>query len=337
MTLERSVSLPAEDYLGQHITDRELLRASWQLVGPVSDLSEAGDHIVREIAEAPIVLTRAESGAIHGFFNVCRHRAGPVATCDGKGAKRLRCAYHGWVYGLDGQLLKAPEMDGAEDFDLRAIRLSPIAVQEWGGMIYVRLNDGMEFQSWLDGLDIDGLELEGMRLHHRRVHPVACNWKVYVDNYLEGYHVPFIHPELNKAVTMREYHTELGSYWSLQRSPVSDAGGAYESGEARYAFLFPNIMLNVLPGRVQTNRVTPRGENACDVEFAYYYAPGHEDRAAADERFSDEIQEEDRLICERVQRGLESGAYIPGRLCPRHEAGVWHWQELYRSFTSVAR
>ena len=130
------------------------------------------------------------------------------------------------------------------------------------------------------------------------------------------------HSEQNKA----QHFSEC---WSLQRSPV-EASGAYGAGTGLYFFLFPNTMLNIMPGRVQTNRVVPISKDSCQVEFDFYYAPDAVERAAADAEFSDEVQEEDRLICERVQKGLQSGVYEPGRLSPRRESGVWHFHTWLR-------
>ncbi len=131
-------------------------------------------------------------------------------------------------------------------------------------------------------------------------------------------------------VSYPEYKTELGAYWSLQRSPIDGETEAYASGEALYFFIYPNTMLNILPGRMQTNRVVANGPEACRVEFDFYYADSETHRADADNRFSDEVQEEDRLICEHVQKGLASGSYEPGRLSPSQEAGVWHFHNLLR-------
>jgi choline monooxygenase len=173
-------------------------------------------------------------------------------------------------------------------------------------------------------------DLAGMRHHHSRIYEVAANWKTYIDNFLEGYHLPFVHPGLSDVVSYPQYRTELADFWSLQRAPVSDPNGIYADGEALYFFIYPNTMLNILPGRMQSNRVVPDGPSHCRIEFDFYYAPGFESMAKADDAFSDEIQGEDKLICERVQLGLESGAYRPGRLSPTQEAGVWHWQTLLR-------
>ena len=205
-------------------------------------------------------------------------------------------------------------------------------------MVFARIGPGEAFGDVMAGIEalVPSERLEAMQHHHQRIYDVDCNWKVYVDNYLEGYHLPFVHPGLTQVVSYPEYKTELARFWSLQRSPIDAETDAYAAGEALYFFIYPNTMLNILPGRMQTNRVIPDGPDKCRVEFDFYYAPGAEKRAEEDDRFSDEVQDEDRLICEHVQKGLSCGHYEPGRLSPDQEAGVWHWQNLLREVYATA-
>lgn len=319
----------AEDIF--HAENKRILAPSWQLVAPAESVKGGGDLVTREVGGVPILVVRTGDGALNGFYNICPHRAGPLATCDQRGTKRLRCRYHGWIYDHEGNLRTAPEMQGAEGFDRDTIRLDPVDVHEWGGLIFARAGDGPSFSDIFAGIDVIvvGDVLRNMVHHTARLYDVAANWKVYIDNFLEGYHLPLVHPGLTQLVDYADYKTELGRYWSLQRSPVEESG-PYAAGEGLYFFIYPNTMLNIMPGRLQTNRVVPTGLESCRVEFDFYYAPGAEGRASEDLRFSDQVQEEDRLICEHVQKGLASGVYKPGRLSPSREAGVWHWQNLLR-------
>src|SRR5690606_22346604 len=136
-------------------------------------------------------------------------------------------------------------------------------------------------------------------------------------------------PELNRMLDYRSYRTECARWHSLQWSPLESAGELYGAGEALYYWLWPNTMLNILPGRVQTNRVLPLGPGRCRVEFDFHYAPGTDaGRIALDAGFSDVVQHEDIAICEQVQRGLASGSYHAGRLNPLRESGVHQFHEL---------
>lgn len=338
--LAHASALAAEWYCRADVFEwdcQHLLSQHWQVIAPASQVAEPGDVLTRELAGVPIIVLRDESGALNGFFNVCRHRAGPVATCDASKQRHLRCAYHGWTYDLGGRLVHAPEMEDAAGFDATEISLRPVDIREWQGFIFARAGNDPVFDATLDAVtDVAGsAAFAGLQHHSAKLYDVQANWKVYVDNFLEGYHLPFVHPGLMQVLDYRDYETELGDGWSLQRAPV-EASGAYGAGTGLYFFLFPNTMLNIMPGRVQTNRVVPISKDSCQVEFDFYYAPDAVERAAADAQFSDEVQEEDRLICERVQKGLQSGVYEPGRLSPRRESGVWHFHAWLRQVYGAA-
>jgi choline monooxygenase len=341
---DTATALPARYYVDAAMAaiDRHaILERSWQLLAHVSQLREAGDHIVADLGGLPVIGVRGGDGTIRVFHNVCRHRAGPIAQCDGLRAKSLRCRYHGWNYGLDGVLLSAPEMKDATDFDLADVRLPQLAVKVWQGLVFAAVDAGgaPDFDAFVAGIDARlgtdrGLEHYGG--HHRASYDIACNWKVYVDNYLEGYHVPHVHPGLNRLLDYRSYRTELSRWHSLQWSPLESDASLYGNGDALYYWLWPNAMLNILPGRLQTNRVIPLGVDRCRVLFDSYYAldaSGSADEAKrnADLAFSDEVQHEDLGICEDVQRGFASGSYVPGRLNPLRETGVHHFHELLRA------
>ncbi len=319
---------------------RAIFDRGWQLLAHICQLQQAGDHVIADFAGLPVIAVRGGDGEIRVFHNVCRHRAGPIAQCDGLAAKSLRCRYHGWTYGLDGVLKSAPEMGGAPDFNVEDVRLPQLAVRVWQGMVFAAVDEALapDFNAFVAGIDARigadrGLEHYGH--HHRVGYDVACNWKVYVDNYLEGYHVPHIHPGLNKLLDYRSYLTETAEWYSFQFSPLESADGLYGSGDALYYWLWPNTMLNILPGRLQTNRVVPRGVDHCRVEFDFYYTCDESGEARArreaDLAFSEEVQLEDLTICEDVQRGLASGSYQAGRLNPLRENAVYHFQELLRA------
>ena len=311
----------------------------WQLVAHAGRLQAPGDHVVVDFGALPVLAVRGADGAIRAFHNVCRHRAGPIAWCDGRGARSLRCRYHGWTYGLDGQLRSAPEMDAAEGFDVSSVQLPRLAVREWNGLVFAAADEAraIPFDALVAGIDArlgPNAAFADYTSHHHAAYEVGCNWKVYVDNFLEGYHLPHVHPELNRILDYRSYRTELAQWHSLQWSPLESGEGLYGNGDALYYWLWPNTMLNILPGRLQTNRVVPLGADRCRVEFDTYYpgaAAGADARRDADIAFSDEVQHEDIAICEAVQRGLASGSYEAGRLNPLRESGVHHFHELLRT------
>jgi len=342
--LENSYALHAQFYRDEKwlaVEGQQVFANTWQLFGHASQLLHAGDHIVGEVAGKPVIVVRQHSGELKAFYNVCRHRAGPLATCSGKAAKALHCRYHGWTYTLDGQLKAATEMQDASDFQVNDIRLTPVQVREWQRFVFVALSENVPaFEDVFSEIveRVKPNDIASMQFHSRVVYAIDCNWKVYIDNFLEGYHLPFVHPGLSKVLDYRSYDTELHPWYSLQHSPIRNNEDLYADGHAYYYFVYPNIMLNILPGRLQTNRIVPTGLNRCIVEFEHYYSTDPLMQACIDneQQFSHQIQQEDITICEHVQRGLASSAYEAGRLNPKREAGVWHFQNLLRrAYASV--
>ncbi|MEO0558788.1 MAG: SRPBCC family protein [Bacteroidota bacterium] len=345
--LERADTIPSSWYTDARIEPLEqaaVFRPSWQVVGHVSQMPRAGDYLCTTVAGEPVIVVRDGKGELRAFYNVCRHRGGPLALDDHGSCRVLQCKYHGWTYLLDGSLRGVPRFDRTELFDKTDHGLVPVAVGVWQGLVWVCTDPQLELATTLGGIAerIAPLDLHNLQFHSRVTYDVACNWKVYVDNYLEGYHLPLVHPELCKTLDVSAYITETFDRTSLQHSPIRqrDDGSLYGEGDAFYWFVFPNVMLNILPGRVQTNVVLPNGPDRCRVVFDYFYADVTSSEAqrqiADDLAFSDDVQQEDIEICERVQLGLASRGYDRGRFSVECEAGVHHFQALLKGAFSTA-
>ena len=340
--LPRADTIPSAWYTDPrfHAIDSELVFArTWQNVGHAAQVAQEGQYLVATVADDPVIVVRGRDGVLRAFFNVCRHRGGPLALEDGC-ARALQCKYHGWTYLLDGTLRGVPAMDRTELFDRADFALVPLRVDTWQGLVFVNLDpDAAPLATFVAGIAerIAPLRLDGLKFTREVRYPVEANWKVYVDNYLEGYHVPYVHPELVKLYDYQNYVTETFDWYSLQYSPLTGANTLYSrdgGGDAFYYCLFPNFMLNILPGRLQTNHVQPLGPDRCEVVFRYFHdeTESAEARRRIDEdvAYSDAVQAEDAGICARVQRGLGSRAYDRGRFSVKYEAGVYHFQELLR-------
>lgn len=342
--IERSETIPSSWYTRPEFHDLELetvFSRTWQGIGHVSQLAE-DDPIAATVAGNPLLVLQGTEGRPQTFYNVCCHRGGPLAVKrsgeDGSNCV-LQCQYHGWTYRLDGSLRGVPRFDRTELFDKRDFGLIPVATDVWDGLVFVNLSSSeLQVSKLLDGVAdrIAPIDISKFRFVLREDYDVRCNWKMYVDNYLEGYHVPFVHPELCKMYDFREYTAETSKWYLLQHVPLDADESFYgrTGGTAFYYFLFPNFMLNILPGRLQTNLVIPVDADRCRVIFQYYYEDTEsmkgQELIARDIEYSDEIQKEDIDICERVQVGLSSRAYDRGRLSPEAEQGVYHFQTLLR-------
>jgi choline monooxygenase len=323
-----------------HQLDSEAIFArTWQGVGHEGRLPEEGSWFVADVAGDPVVVVRDGSGELRAFYNVCRHRGGPLATKDGCG-RVLQCEYHGWTYQLDGTLRGVPHWNLVELFDREDYGLVPIRVQSWEGQIFVNLDPGAApLDQVLGGISerISPVRPGQLQNYRRVEYDVRANWKVYVENFLEGYHVPIVHPELMTLYDFRSYKTETHDWYSLQTSGLTSEQNIYEragGGEAWYYCVFPNYMLNILPGRLQTNLVVPVDHQNCRVIFEYFYDDIKSEAARRkideDIAFADRVQDEDIDICEHVQRGLQSRGYDRGRFSVKFESGVYHFQNLVR-------
>lgn len=339
LPLEIAETIPSSWYTSSDMQKLEvdaIFAKTWQYVGRADQVRKTGDQFIAEIAGESILIVRGKDDVLRGFYNVCRHRGGPLATEDGC-ATVLQCKYHGWTYALDGSLRGVPDWDRVELFDKSDFGLVPIRIEVWESLIFANLdNDAKSLAYYIDGIAerIAPINLSKYQFHSRLKYEVNCNWKVYVDNYLEGYHVPIVHPELMKLYDFNEYKTETFGWYSLQYSPLNGEENIYSSGDgdALYYQIFPNLMLNILPGRLQTNLVIPVSAEKCVVYFDYFYAEGTSGAKIKDDlEFSDAVQAEDIGICELVQRGLRSRSYDKGRFSVKRENAVHHFQSLLKS------
>jgi len=335
--LEEACTIPAPWYLDPRIAELERERVfggNWIAVGRADQVAASGQFFTAEIAGEPLVVVRGTDGELRAFFNVCRHHAAAVINAPCGSVQHLRCPYHGWTYGLDGTLKGAPEFAGVCNFDRAANGLVPVRVATWEQFVFVKLNeDAPSLGDFLGDLParITPLSLGKLHFFERKSYTLACNWKVYVDNYLDGgYHVPHLHKGLNSVLDYKEYTIENSDHYSLQSSPMVAANedatvSATRTGDrAYYYWIYPNFMVNIYEGVMDTNLVLPLSPDKCLVQFDFYFADTSEARKqynADSIAVSDRVQDEDVSICESVQRGLSSRAYNAGRLSVRREGG----------------
>ncbi|HEY2934740.1 MAG TPA: SRPBCC family protein [Acidobacteriota bacterium] len=340
-------TLPAQWYTDAEVFEREktqIFGRTWQLVGRTEQAASAGDYFTADIAGEPVIVARGHDNKLRALSNVCRHRAGPVA--EGKGNRKLfQCSYHGWTYQLDGRLLGTPDFEGPECFVDQAGDLPLFQVDTWGPLIFVKLEPGgPSLAEFLEDLParIGRSDWSAMQPVARKDWYIECNWKVYVDNYLEGYHIPIVHPSLYREIDYSRYRTETRRYYSIQHSPIRRSGTriavdqSQPENEAQYFWIFPNLMLNFYPDNFSTNLIVPLEPGRTLTVFEWYFRnpelPETKQALTRTVEFSDEIQIEDIDVCQSVQRGLRSRHYTSGPYSPQRENGVHHFHGLLHEF-----
>ena len=323
---------------------------SWQFAGDAGLVAEPGRvHpflFLEGCVEEPLVLTRDAKGAVHCLSNVCTHRGNLVvqesATC-----ANLKCNYHGRRFGLDGAFEHMPEFKDARGFPTKADDLPRLGVERWGEFLFTAIEPAVPFHDWsgevarrLVGIPLDGLEFDAAR---SRDYEVRANWALYVDNYLEGLHIPFIHGALNAQLDYGAYSTELFRFGNLQVGYGDGADAVFEIPRtspdhgrqvaAYYAWLFPNLMLNFYPWGLSINVVKPLAVDRTRVSFfAYVGDPSKLDRGAG--AGLGRVEAEDEAAVEAVQKGVRSRLYDRGRYSPTKEQGVHQFHRLIAAATS---
>jgi choline monooxygenase len=352
-SLETAWTIPAPWYFDTRIAQLErdsVFAGNWQAIGRLDQVREPGQFFTIDVNQEPLLIARGEDGKLRAFYNVCRHHAAAVEPQASGCAKQFRCPYHGWTYGNDGALKGMVEFEGVRNFDRKDNGLVPVRLDVWENFIFVNL-DGKaaplaDFLGKVPSLAAPLKLAEKLHYFDRRIYTLNCNWKVYVDNYLDGgYHVPHAHKGLSSVVEYTKYAIENFERSCLQSSPL-DSSGALESavastrqGHAFYLWIYPNFMINAYSGVMDTNLVLPLGVDKCAVIFDYYFADissaaaQHHGESIA---VSEKVQDEDMAICDSVQRGLASRAYVAGRLSVRREAGehLFH-RLLHKDMTSA--
>ncbi|HTQ63061.1 MAG TPA: SRPBCC family protein [Candidatus Solibacter sp.] len=363
--IECAHTLASDFYTDPSILEAEksrIFRRTWQFVGTLAQpcgesngvrrtISDPETFFTADLVGEPVVLVRDKQGTLRAFSNVCRHRAGPVAQ--GCGSKNvLRCGYHGWTYTLDGRLIGTPDVDGVEFFDRSSMGMVPLRCETWEQLIFINFDLNAEpLSAYLGKIPEQsrGFQFEGLQFVERRDYVIDCNWKVYVDNYLEGYHIPIAHPGLMREIDYAQYRTVTYRYYSQQFAPIRSmkpeeatgrtyAPSAGLPNEALYFWIFPNLMLNIYPDNLSTNLIVPLSHDKTLTIFEWFFHDAHSEKIR--ERiqraisFSDEVQQEDIELCRQVQRGLNSVTYERGRYSVKRENGVHHFHLLLGEFLS---
>lgn len=367
--IESASTPPASWYTSQkfyEFVEAKHTFRGWVLVGSADQLKKDGDYLATTIANEPIIVIKS-NGKLKAYYNVCRHHAAQLCD-DGTGSLptgRIRCPYHGWEYNFDGRLTKAMKMTGCKNFSPKDYGLHNLAVEVVGPFLYVNMSrplpitstpeatnnlpptiedDQPDSKQIFNMLHASGIE----QLVHvkSKVYHLKCNWKVFIDNYLDGgYHVPVAHPELSKNLDLSKYTRQGFDNFYLQSCPPSPSADnrlninkennsqetVQNHQDALYIYQYPNICMNRYGPWLDTNVVFPLSANECEVHFNWWL----DSKLATNQEFicnsleaSEQVQNEDIWLCERVQKGLQSVGYGVGRYSPMLEGGEYLFHQL---------
>ncbi|MFQ5447214.1 MAG: aromatic ring-hydroxylating dioxygenase subunit alpha [Saprospiraceae bacterium] len=348
--IRRAHTLPTafyreEKYFSQ--VKEKIFATSWLYVAGLADLDMPGKvmplTLLPGVLDEPLVITCDKAGEYHCLSNVCTHRGHIVAT-ESVTAGRLSCGYHGRCFHLDGRFMSMPEFEQTEGFPTADDDLVQLPLRKWLGMFFVSLNPSFDFEeaTWpirqrVDWLPLDTLVFEATGT---KEYPVNANWALYCDNYLEGFHIPFVHPALNQALAFGQYDYEIFRWCNLQLGIAKVGEPCFDIPEghpdfgkkvyAWYFWLFPNLMLNFYPWGLSLNVVEPLSHDRTKVSFRTYRFKNRPFGRAANNLEQTEIEDEE--VVERVQKGIQSRFYNSGRFSPTMEQGVHHFHRLISEF-----
>ena len=309
---------------------------TWQWIGGVDDVSEPGSLSPRELLpgclDEPLLLARDAGGELRCLSNVCTHRGNILVGAPCR-AKEIRCGYHSRRFDLAGRMTFMPEFRDARGFPSPSDDLPRVPFGEWAGQAFASLAPAAPLDEFLGGVrgGIEPAALAGLRHDpsRDREYSVAAHWALYVENYLEGFHIPFVHPGLNDVVDYAAYASELHAYSNLQLARDKSGGVA-----ARYWWVFPNLMLNFYPWGLSLNLVQPLAVDRTRVLFRSFISDPSRLESGAGAGL-DRVEAEDEAIVEAVQRGVRSRLYTRGRYSPTRERGVHHFHRLLAEFMGV--
>jgi choline monooxygenase len=333
------------------LEQRAIFERTWQLAGHVSDLAEPGSYLTTNVGDQPILVVRDQDGELRAFRNVCRHRGSRLLKGSGSCGKAIRCLYHGWTYRLDGTLIGVPEGRSIEGLDKARLGLHQVRAEEFCGLLFVNLDPGAEpLGERLGGLAerlapyrLPALERFG---HGSGGSTQPANWKVVVENYIEGYHIPIAHPSLMRLLDYHRYDVDLHDDWVWFEAPMRDRPSdnrverAYQRLATpmpglrpedrrvwRFVLIYPNTTIDLYPDQVNTWRLWPNGPEETLDEWGTFRFPGAPPASRVAQRLNNwlntAVLKEDVDLVDNVQRGLRTRGYRPGPLSRREAAVGW--------------
>ena len=321
-------------YVDPSIYEKErqsIFKTHWHMLGPASQVAEPGQYLAAELAGWKIFALRGRDGRLRAFQNVCRHRGARLLE---EGAGRcdvLRCPYHQWIYDQEGRLKRAPFFGDDPGFRMENWPLQPVSVEIWRGLLFVSIEPELDLLEQLGDMpdEVAEFPLESFSSVSTVRFVMAANWKTYTDNFVEGYHVPGIHPGFARVIEFDQFETV--ALHNAVRMTAPQRGGSIYGG--KWMWGWPSWTLSTFPGGMNTSRINPLGVAETELVYHFYFADTSStteaDRARTVET-NCAIVREDFGVCEHTQRNYAADAYLPGPLSPRHERSVAYFQQRVR-------
>tara|TARA_B100000003_G_C10936698_1_gene373671 strand:+ start:4027 stop:5115 length:1089 start_codon:yes stop_codon:yes gene_type:complete len=349
--IKKAETLPSKFYMDQSIFDlvkEKIFSKSWHWIGHENLVKEPNSihpiTLMENFLDEPILLTKDNNGVISCLSNVCTHR-GNILALNSTKAKKLVCMYHGRRFNLNGHFEFMPEFEEAKNFPRECDNLFNFPIEKWGPFLFMGIDPQYDIKKIIKKINtrVGFLPLDDFLLREdlRKDYIVDANWALYCDNYLEGFHIPFVHEDLNKELDYGDYDTEIYDYFNVQVGYTNDSSIAFDfpknhmdSGKniaAYYFWIFPNMMFNFYPWGLSINIVKPISVNKTKVSFIpYVYDSNKLDSGAGS--ILDKVEKEDEFVVQNVQRGMRSNYYDTGRFSPIREKGVHHFHLLVSDF-----
>jgi choline monooxygenase len=321
---------------------------TWQWIGDLDDVaareSLAPRDVLPGLLNEPLLLTRDGEGTLRCLSNVCTHR-GNILVKQSCKASQIRCGYHSRRFDLAGRMTFMPEFQEAKNFPKSDDNLPAVPFETWANHGFACVDPVATLDAFLGDMAVRQGSVPVARLPHEpaqdRDYSVNAHWALYVENYLEGFHIPFVHAALNEVVDYGGYTNELFRFSSLQRAMAKPGELAFEPLEgslyrdrrvaADYWWVFPNLMLNFYPWGLSLNLVQPEAIDRTRVSFRSYVWDAAKQGAGAGGAL-DHVEMEDEAIVQAVQKGVRSRFYRGGRYSPTRERGVHHFHRLLCRF-----
>ena len=354
--------LPSSCYTSQEFYQQEMegiFSKTWVLVGRKDQVAKPGDFFTCTVAEEPILVVRSRDGELRAFYNVCRHRGTQVMVGEGN-RKAFSCPYHGWTYSTEGELIGNPYYNASPSFKKEEHGLRSVQVDSWGGSVFVNLDsNAAPLLSYLGDLPqrVKAWGLEELKWTKRLSYHMACNWKLFADNFIEAYHFPVVHPtNLNKMLDLTSCAVKEadGPYVCLELSavdPASASGVSYVNegrnrpfiaglpeGVKNYTYvLFPNLLMVLSPDHVAIHATTPTDPVNTDMYVDFFFPEADSEGFDASDLYEvyDEINLEDIRLCERQQLGIRSRSYVTSPLDAIQEQGVREFRSFVRDWLAL--